>query len=68
MYTLYNKELNRFLKHPRDGIWASEDLEEAQKLLDSARQYVVAIGVPELADRLTIMEISLDQLDEAALT
>ena len=63
MYTLYNRELNRFLKHPKDGIWASENLEEAQKLLEAAQEYVKSVGVPEIADKLTIMEISMGQID-----
>jgi len=64
MYTLFNRELNRYLTHPKDGIWASDDLEEAQELLEAAKQYVVAIGVPELADQLTIMEISMETEEE----
>lgn len=64
MYTLFNKELNRFLKHPKDGIWASEILEEAQELLKCARDYVVSLGKPELADKITIMEIKIDQMNE----
>lgn len=64
MYTLYNKELNRFLKHPKDGIWASDNLEEAQILLKSAQDYVKAIGVPELADKITIIEINMEQMKE----
>jgi hypothetical protein len=63
MYTLYNRELNRFLKHPKDGIWASDNLEEAQMLLQAAQDYVKAIGVPEIASKLTIMEIGMDQID-----
>lgn len=64
MYTLYNKELNRFLKHPKDGIWASDSLEEAQELLKSAQEYVKAIGVPELVDKLTIIEVNMEQMKE----
>jgi hypothetical protein len=64
MYTLYNKELNRFLKHPKDGIWASEDYEEAQTLLESAREYVKSVGVPEIADKLVVVEITIDQIKE----
>lgn len=64
MYTLYNKELNRFLKHPKDGIWASDNLEEAQILLKSAQDYVKAIGIPELADKITIIEINMEQMKE----
>jgi len=67
MYTLYNKEINRFLRHPKDGVWASEDLEDAQVLLESAQEYVKAIGVPELADKLTIMEINMSQIDGESL-
>jgi hypothetical protein len=66
MFVLYNKELNRFLKHPKDGIWASDNKEEAQKLLEVAQQYVRAIGVPELADSLIILEISMENMEQIA--
>jgi len=62
MFVLYNKELKRFLKHPKDGIWASEDIEEAQNMLQSAQEYVKVIGFPEIADYLTVMEISTDNI------
>ena len=62
MFTLFNKELKRFLKHPKDGLWASENNEEAQELLKFAKEYVVAIGYPEISDQLTIVEISSDKV------
>lgn len=61
MFALYNKELKRFLKHPKDGIWASDNIEEAQILLKSAQDYVKSVGVPEIVDYLTIIEISLEE-------
>jgi hypothetical protein len=61
MYTLYNKELQRFLKHPKDGIWATNDLQEAEELLIAAKEYVAAVGIPEVAECLTIMEISTEE-------
>lgn len=64
MYTLFNKELQRFLKHPSDGVWASESIEEAQDLLEAAKQYCRAIGVPEIADQLTVVEISESMADQ----
>jgi hypothetical protein len=63
MYTLFNRELQRFLKHPTDGIWASDDYKEAQELLEAAKQYVKAIGVPEIADHLIVMEINADTVN-----
>lgn len=63
MYTLFNKELNRFLKHPKDGIWATDNLDEAQELLKSAQNYVKAIGIPEIAEKLVVMEISEKTLE-----
>jgi hypothetical protein len=65
MYALYNRELKRFLKHPKDGIWASESFDDAEKVLNSAKQYVAAIGVPEIADHLTIMEVGIDLVQDA---
>lgn len=67
MYVLYNKELNRFLKHPKDGIWASDNFQEAQDLLKSAQEYVKAVGVPELVDKLTVVEISMEQVKQMSI-
>lgn len=64
MFTLYNRELKRFLKHPKDGIWATESFEDAEKILAAAKEYVVAIGVPEIADHLSIMEVGMDMVQE----
>lgn len=66
MYTLFNKELNRFLKHPKDGVWATDNFEEAERLLESAKEYVRAVGMPEMADYITILEISTEQLNESS--
>jgi hypothetical protein len=64
MYTLYNKMLGRFLKHPKDGVWASDSEEEAQELLTSAKEYVKAVGIPEMAEELTVVEISMEKFEE----
>lgn len=64
MYTLFNKELNRFLKHPKDGVWATESFEDAEKLLEAAKEYVRAVGMPEIADYITILEVNVEQLQE----
>lgn len=58
MYILFNKELERVLKHPKDGVWTSESYEEAQELLVAAKEYAKAIGVPEVGENLIIMEIN----------
>lgn len=63
MYTLFNKELNRFLKHPKDGVWATDNFEAAEKLLEAAKEYVRAIGMPEIVDYITIMEINTEQIN-----
>ena len=39
-YTLYNKELNRKLIHPRVGLWFTNDLEEAKKMLNDCHSFV----------------------------
>lgn len=62
MYTLFNRELNKFLKHPKDGVWATDSFEDAQKILEAAKQYCAAVGIPEVADQLTIMEIGVNEL------
>jgi len=39
-YTLYNKELDRRLVHPRVGLWFTTDLEEAKSMLKDCHDFV----------------------------
>ena len=39
-YTLYNKELDRKLIHPRVGVWFTTDLEEAKLMLKDCHAFV----------------------------
>jgi hypothetical protein len=39
-YTLYNKELDKRLMHPRVGLWFTSNLEEAKKMLIDCHNFV----------------------------
>jgi hypothetical protein len=58
MFVLYNKNLNRYFKHPRIGVWWSHDLEEAEQLLQVAKEVVKDMGLSELADALVVQEVT----------
>ena len=60
MFVLFNKNLNRYFKHPKIGIWWSHDHEEANKLLEVMKQLIVDSGLPELAAGLVVHEIADD--------
>jgi hypothetical protein len=57
-YTLFNKRLNRQLTHPKVGLWFTNDLKEAEEMLQACKEYVQAIGVPSILEDFEIMELS----------
>lgn len=67
MYTLFNEREKRYLKHPRVGLWFTPDKHEAENMLSAAKQYVKAIGMPDLANHFSIVEISEDSLEQSTV-
>ena len=45
MYTLFNKQINKCLIHPRRGLWCVEDLEEAKKMLAACQACALDYGL-----------------------
>ncbi len=39
-YTLYNKKLDQLLTHPKIGLWYTNDLAEAEKMLLVCKEYI----------------------------
>lgn len=64
MFVLFNKTLNRFFKHPKIGIWWSNDREEAEKLLTTLKDYIAEAGMPSLAVDLVVQEIPEELIDK----
>jgi hypothetical protein len=64
MFVLFNQNLNRYFKHPRvDGVWWTNNSEEAEKMLDNIKQAVIESGYPEIVSGMKVIEIS-EQFDE----
>ena len=47
MYTLYNKRMKKCLIHPRYGLWCTDDLEEARKMLAACKKSGITYGLRE---------------------
>jgi hypothetical protein len=56
-YTLYNKELDKRLTHPRIGLWYTFDLKEAEDMLKACNEYLDASGLGSMKDNFTIIEV-----------
>jgi len=61
MYTLYNKELERKLTHPRVGLWHTPSLEEAQDTLKACHEYLDAIGAKDQKDNFVIIDAETNE-------
>jgi hypothetical protein len=60
-YTLYNKSLERRLIHPKVGLWFSNDLAEAQKMLEACYEYLDATGLSDLKNEFIIVDAESDE-------
>jgi hypothetical protein len=45
MYTLFNKRMQRCLVHPKYGLWCTEDIESARKMLEACQQCCISYGL-----------------------
>jgi hypothetical protein len=55
-YSLYNKRLDRKLKHPKIGIWYSNDLKEAEEMLKACKGYLDSSGLSDFKDNFVIID------------
>jgi len=56
-YALFNTSNDKYLSHPKIGLWNTNDIKEAEEMLTAAKEYVSAIGLSHLADLLIIREL-----------
>lgn len=64
-YSLLNKRLDRKLKHPKIGIWYTNDLVEAKEMLKSCLGYLSASGLSDFKDDFIIIdEATGKEIDE----
>jgi len=47
LYTLFNKRMNKCLIHPVYGLWCTEDIQEARKMLAACKKSGVTYGLKE---------------------
>jgi hypothetical protein len=55
-YTLFNKGNQKRLTHPTIGLWTTNKLEEAQDMLVSCKEYLIAQGLQRAVDDFVIIE------------
>ena len=59
MFVLFNKNLNRYFKHPKaGGIWYTNDLVEANVFIENIKKFSIEVGYPELTDGFVVQEVS----------
>lgn len=63
MYALYNKRTNRYLTHPKIGLWFTNDLSEAEDMLYEFRRYLETEDMAKVAD----LEIRLVSANEDSI-
>ena len=63
-YVLYNAIMEKYLRHPRIGLWYTDKKEEAEDMLIAAKQCVTAEGLDFLNKGITILEMSEESIKE----
>lgn len=56
-YTLFNKETNKNLIHPKVGLWFTNNLKEAEEMLASCYEYLDSINLSEIKEKISIIEV-----------
>lgn len=56
-YTIYNKDRNVDLIHPKVGLWNTDSLEEARSCRDACRNYLVALGLAQLCESIVVRDV-----------
>jgi hypothetical protein len=60
-YTLYNKELNKKLMHPKIGLWYTFNLDEAKAALKDCHEYLDYSGLGVLKDNFVIIDVETSE-------
>lgn len=60
-YTLYNKQNDRRLIHPKVGLWFTYDYEEAKDMLKACQEYLKADGLQDFNDDFVIIDIESNE-------
>jgi hypothetical protein len=61
-YGLFNKLHNKLLTHPRVGLWFSFDIKEAEDMLKSCKEYLVASSLGYLQDNFVIADVETKEI------
>lgn len=57
MYGLYNRKLDRKLAHPVVGVWHTNELKEAEKMLEACHEYLDASGLSSMKEDFKVVEV-----------
>ena len=55
-YTLYNKQSQKRLIHPRIGLWNTSDLLEAREMLVACHEHLTASHIP-IHEQIVIIDV-----------
>lgn len=64
MYALFNRRMKKCLVHPKLGLWCTEDLVEARKMLAACKKCGVGYGLQENDFALINVETKKEVPDE----
>lgn len=57
MYGLYNKKLGRKLSHPVVGVWHTNEIKEAEKMLTACHEYLEASGLSSMKEDFAVVDV-----------
>ena len=60
-YTLHNKDLGINLEHPSVGLWFTNDINEANEMLEACHEYLVSINASEMTENFIIVEVETEK-------
>lgn len=60
-YCIFNKILHKKLTHPAVGLWYTPRKEEAEEMLVSLNEYLIAINKPDLKENFCIIEFESEE-------
>lgn len=62
-YTLFNNANKRYLTHRKVGIWYTDNIKEAEEMLEACKKYIDSLGLPKFAEEIFISEINEEEFE-----
>ena len=60
-YGLYNKANEKYLTHPKVGIWFTNDFKEAESMLSACKEYLESSGLGKLSSDFIIIDLESNE-------